>query len=157
LLVMVVLAPIAGRMVDRRGDRGLLISGGTMGTLVTAWMAWRLRPGGQYVTAFLPGTFSIGVGMAFMLGPANAAALRDIPASQLGAANAAFNTVRSATSAFGVALMTAIIGDAVVGERIEEFRLGWWTMVAVMAFSPVLLWRSYRPHQHSQTPSLSST
>ena len=156
-LVMVVLAPIAGRMVDRRGYRGLLIFGGTMATLGTAWMAWRLRPGGQYVTAFLPGTFSIGVGMAFMLGPANAAALRDIPASQLGAANAAFNTVRSATSAFGVALMTAIIGDAVVGERIEEFRLGWWTMVAVMAFSPVLLWRSYRPHQHSQTPSLSST
>ena len=81
--------------------------------------------------------------MAFMLGPANAAALRDVPSRQLGAANAAFNTARAASAAFGVAITTAIIGNEMVGERIEEFRLGWWSMVAVMSFSPVLLWLRY--------------
>lgn len=144
-LTLVLCAPLAGRMVDRHGYRELLIFGGTLATIGTAWMAWRLRADETYVRAFLPGTISIGLGMAFMLGPANAAALRDVPLSQLGAANAAFNTARSAFSAFGIAITTAIIGKAVVGERIEEFRLGWWSMVAVMSLSPVLLWFFYPP------------
>lgn len=142
-LALVICAPFAGVLVDRHGYRELLIFGGTLATLGTAWMAWRLRPEEIYVRAFLPGTLSIGVGMAFMLGPANAAALRDVSEEQLGAANAAFNTARTSFSAFGVAVTTAMIGKAVVGERIEEFRLGWWTMVAVMSLSPLLLWRFY--------------
>ena len=144
---LVLCAPIAGKLVDRFGYRELLIAGGTLATVGTAWMAWRLRADGIYVTAFLPGTLSIGLGMAFMLGPANAAALRDITSDQLGAANAAFNTARSAFSAFGVAITTAMIGNAVVGDRIDEFRLGWWSMVGVMSLSPVLLFFAYEPHR----------
>jgi EmrB/QacA subfamily drug resistance transporter len=144
-LALVICAPVAGILVDRYGYRELLIFGGTMATLGTAWMAWRLRPDEIYVRAFLPGTLSIGVGMAFMLGPANAAALRDVPSEQLGAANAAFNTARSAFSAFGIAITTAMIGNAVIGERIEEFRLGWGSMAAVMSLSPLILLRYYKP------------
>lgn len=144
-MALVVFAPIAGRLVDRHGYRELLVLGGALATLGTAWMAWRLRADEIYVRAFLPGTISIGIGMAFVLGPANAAALREVPEHQLGAANAAYNTARIACSAFGVAITTALIGDAVVGERIDEFRLGWWSMAAVMSLSPVLLWLFYRP------------
>ena len=144
-VTLVLCAPIAGKLVDRYGYRELLILGGTLATLGTAWMAWRLRADETYVRAFLPGTLSIGFGMAFMLGPANAAALRDVPPEQLGAANAAFNTARSAFSAFGVAITTAMIGNAVIGQRIEEFRLGWWSMAGVMSISPVLLFFAYRP------------
>ena len=144
-IAVVIMAPVAGRLVDRHGYRELLIFGGTLATFGTAWMAWRLQPDEIYVRAFLPGTLSIGVGMAFVLGPANAAALRDVQAHQLGAANAAYNTARSACSAFGVAITTAIIGDAAVGQRLDEFRLGWWSMVAVMSLSPIVLWWSYKP------------
>jgi len=146
-LTLVICAPVAGFLVDRYGYRELLIFGGTMATLGTAWMAWRLRPDEIYIRAFLPGTMSIGIGMAFMLGPANAAALRDVPSEQLGAANAAFNTARSAFSAFGfgIAITTAVIGNAVIGERIEEFRLGWWSMAGVMSLSPLILLRYYKP------------
>ncbi|MCP4959806.1 MAG: DHA2 family efflux MFS transporter permease subunit [Actinomycetia bacterium] len=144
-LVLVLLAPMAGRLVDKHGYRELLIFGGALASIGTAWMAWRLRPDEIYIRAFFPGTISIGVGMAFMLGPANAAALHDVPEEQLGAANAAFNTARSACSAFGVAITTAIIGNAVVGDRIQQFRIGWWSMAAVMSISPVLLWQFYRP------------
>lgn len=144
-LVLVLMAPVAGYLVDRHGYRELLILGGALATFGTAWMAWFLRPDAVYVKAFLPGTFSIGLGMAFMLGPSNAAALRDVPSDQLGAGNAAFNTARSACSAFGVAITTALIGQAAVGDRIEEFRIGWWSMVAIMSLSPLVLWRFYRP------------
>ena len=138
-LALIVLAPLAGRLADRNGYRGLLILGSTLATLGTAWMAWRLQPGETYVRAFLPGTLSIGGGMAFMLGPANAAALSEVPSNHLASANAAYNMVRMTASALGVALMAAIIGDTPTGERLEAFRLGWWTMVAVMSAGPVLL------------------
>ena len=144
-LALVICAPLAGVLVDRHGYRELLILGAMLATLGTAWMAWRLRPDEIYVRAFLPGTLSIGIGMGFMLGPANAAALRDVPLEQLGAANAAFNTARAAFAAFGVAITTAMIGNAAIGERLEEFRMGWWSMVAVMSISPLILLRYYKP------------
>ncbi len=138
-VVLVVFAPLAGRLADRHGYRNLLLFGATLATLGTAWMAWRLQPGETYVRAFLPGTVGIGFGMAFMLGPANAAALRDVAGHQLGAANATYNMARMTCSALGVAITAAIIGDTEVGQRLDAFRLSWWVMVAVMATAPLLL------------------
>ncbi len=138
-VALVLLAPIAGRVADRFGYRELLIFGATMATLGTAWMAWRLQPDETYVRAFLPGTLGIGIGMAAMLGPANAAALRDVPGHQLGAANAAYNMVRMAGGALGVAITAAIIGDDAAGERLDAFRTGWWVMVVIMGVSPLIL------------------
>ena len=142
-LILVAVMPLAGRLVDRRGFRRPMIFGATLATFGTAWMAWWLGPDGRYVTAFLPGTLSIGLGMAFTLGPANAAALRDVPQTQLGAANAAFNMSRMTGAALGVAVTAAIIGDTAVGQRLHAFRTSWWVFVAVMSLGPVLLWLRY--------------
>lgn len=140
--VLVLLAPIAGNLADRIGFRIPMIIGATMATLGTAWMALFLDPGQTYVVAFLPGTLAIGSGMALMLGPANAAALRDVPPVQLSSANAIYTTARLATGAIGVAVSAAIIGDTAAGDRLTSFRQSWWTMVAVMAIGPLLLlWR----------------
>ncbi|MEL7207213.1 MAG: DHA2 family efflux MFS transporter permease subunit [Actinomycetota bacterium] len=142
-VALILLAPLAGRIADGHGYRRMLIVGATLATLGTAWMAWRLQPDETYVRAFLPGTLAIGGGMAFMLGPANAAALAPVPGEQLASANAAYNTARMAAAALGVALMAAIIGDTPVGDRLPAFRLGWWTMVAIMALGPILLTLRY--------------
>ena len=153
--VLVVLAPFAGSLADRIGYRTPMIIGATLATLGTGWLAWMLEPGGSYVTAFLPGTLSIGSGMALMLGPANAAALSDVPAAQLSSANAAYATARSASAALGVAISAAIIGDTAVGERLGAFRASWWTMVVLMAIGPLLLWWKY-PRTPSDDTALSS-
>lgn len=145
--ILVVMAPIAGRLADQYGFRRLMILGATLATLGTAWMAWRLDPDETYVRAFLPGTLGIGFGMAFMLGPANAAALSNVPSAQLGAANAGYNTARMTTSALGVAITAAIIGDTEVGQRLNSFAISWWVMVAVMATAPLLLLLRYPSDQ----------
>ncbi len=156
--ILVVLAPMAGRLADRYGYKWMMVFGATAATLGTAWMAWRLQPEGSYVTAFLPGTLGIGGGMAFMLGPANAAALQDVPALQLGSANATFNTSRMASTALGVAVTAAIIGDTAVGERLRAFQVSWWTMVAVMSLAPLLLFLRYpRTSAIDLTPSGSTS
>ncbi|MCP3989262.1 MAG: DHA2 family efflux MFS transporter permease subunit [Actinomycetia bacterium] len=153
-VALIVLAPLAGRLADRHGYHELLVFGATMATMGTAWLAWRLQPDATYLRAFLPGTLSIGSGMAFMLGPANAAALRQIPPTQLASANAAYNMVRMTASALGVALMAAIIGDTPAGDRIDAFRAGWWTMVAVMSLGPILLALRYPRPSPEPVPSI---
>ena len=145
--ILVVLAPFAGRLADMYGFRRLMILGSLLATLGTAWMAWRLDPNETYVRAFLPGTLGIGTGMALMLGPANAAALSNVPSAQLGAANAGYNTARMTTSALGVAITAAIIGDTAIGDRLDAFALSWWSMVAVMATAPLLLFFGYPADQ----------
>lgn len=156
-VILIVLAPIAGRLADLYGYRYLLIVGSALATIGTAWMAWRLQPDETYVRAFLPGTLLIGGGMAFMLGPANAAALAQVPSTQLASANAAYNTARMTASALGVALMAAIIGETPVGSRIDAFRAGWWTMVAVMALGPILLALRYPRASASAAPEPNAT
>jgi len=142
-VILVLVAPFAGRLVDSRGYRGLLVLGAAFATAGTAWMSWRLQPGETYLRAFFPGTVAIGLGMAFMLGPANAAALQHVPPAQLGAANAAYNTARMTGGAMGVAITTAIVGNAAVGTRLTSFQESWWTMTAIMAIAPLLLWFRY--------------
>lgn len=153
--ILVLVAPFAGRLADTYGFRPLMLFGATMATLGTAWMAWRLSPDETYVRAFLPGTLSIGLGMGAMLGPANAAALRDVPSAQLGSANATYNMARMAMSTLGIALTAAIIGDTAVGERLDAFKLSWWVMTVTMAISPVLLFAKYRSsHQAEPAPQV---
>lgn len=142
-MVLVALSPFAGSIADRYGYRWPLTIGAALATIGTAWLAWQLAPGARYVTAFLPGTLSIGVGMGLMLGPANAAALRDVPAEQLSSANAAYSTLRAAAGGLGVAICAAIIGDTAADDRLGAYRIGWWAMVAIMALGPLLLWLRY--------------
>lgn len=147
-LVLVFAAVSAGRFADRHGYRRMLVLGASLATFGTAWMASWLAPGTSYWVAFLPGTVSIGLGMALMLGPGNSAALRDVPEAQLGAGNAIYNTARIFGGALGVAVVAAIIGDAIGAGRLDAFRLGWWSMVAAMALAPVVLWFAYPRDNH---------
>jgi NTE family protein len=142
-LALMVLTIFAGRFADRRGYRRMLVLGASLATVGTAWMALWLAPDTTYWFAFLPGTLGIGSGMALMLGPGNSAALRDVPESQLAAANALYNTARLFGGALGVAVVASVIGDAVGIGRLDAFRTGWWAMVAAMALAPVVLWVAY--------------
>ncbi|MGD9749947.1 MAG: MFS transporter [Acidimicrobiia bacterium] len=149
---MIPVTVLAGRLADRSGYRTLLVTGSLIATFGVAWMAWRLHPGASYVVGFLPGTMSIGFGMGLMLGPANSAALRDVAHEKLGAANAAYNTIRYLGSALGVAISAAIIGDTAGQDRIDGIARAWWVSVALMASAPVLLWWRY-PRATTADPS----
>lgn len=137
---MVVASLFAGRLADRRGYKRFLIFGAVCATLGVAWMAVWLDPGQGFVFSFLPGTLAIGFGMAFMMGPGNSAALRDITEHQLGAANALYNTCRLFAGTLGIAGAAAVLGDSRDPVALmSSFRLAWWLLVAIMAVSiPVL-------------------
>ncbi len=149
-LVMVGVTLLAGRMADRHGYRRQLVLGSWLPVAGVAWMAVFLRPDTTYVTGFLPGTVLIGVGMGLVVGPMNSAALSVIPSASLGAANAAFNTLRFFGTALGVAVAAAVLGDTTGTDRTAAFRLALRLLTVVIAGAPLLLALAYprRPHPH---------
>jgi len=142
-IAMIPIALVAGRVADRYGYRQLLLAGSTLATLGVAWLAWQLVPGSIYVVGFLPGTLLIGSGSGLMLGPANSAALRDVAEHKLGAANAAYNTMRFLGMALGVAVAAAVIGDSSGAARVDALHRALWLSVAMMATGPLLIAVAY--------------
>ncbi len=156
-LVMVGVTLLAGRLADRHGYRRQLVLGSWLPVAGVAWMAVFLRPDTTYVTGFLPGTILIGVGMGLVVGPMNSAALSVIPSASLGAANAAFNTLRFFGTALGVALAAAVLGDTTGADRTAAFRLALRLLTVVIAGAPVVLALSYprqpRPNASARVPA----
>ncbi|MEZ5407084.1 MAG: MFS transporter [Acidimicrobiales bacterium] len=152
-LVMVGVTLLAGRMADRYGYRRQLVLGSWLPVAGVAWMAVFLRPDTTYVTGFLPGTLLIGVGMGLVVGPMNSAALSVIPSASLGAANAAFNTLRFFGTALGVALAAAVLGDTAGADRTAAFRLALRLVTVVIAGAPVVLALAYPRRSRPRTPA----
>lgn len=142
-LVMVGVTLLAGRMADRYGYRRQLVLGSWLPVAGVAWMAVFLRPDATYVAGFLPGTILIGVGMGLVVGPMNSAALSVIPSASLGAANAAFNTLRFFGTALGVALAAAVLGDTTGADRTAAFRFALRLLTVVIAGAPLVLALAY--------------
>jgi MFS family permease len=113
LLIMGV-APVAGKLSDRLGSRWLMAAGLTLisvqlfyySTLGQDSSFWNLLPG------FLIG----GLGMATAMTPTAAAVLRAVPTDKSGVGSATLNSMRQVGGALGIALMGAIMGH-VIGER----------------------------------------
>jgi EmrB/QacA subfamily drug resistance transporter len=109
--VILVVAPISGRLSDKFGSRWLM----TIGTLVAAvGMALQLRtqPDSPYLTVILPAFLVLATGMALTMTPMTAAVMASVPARRAGVASAATNTSRELGGVFGIALLGAIVTSA---------------------------------------------
>ena len=140
---LVLLNPFTGRYADRHGYRNLMILGTLLATSGTLYLALMLRPQNSYLIGFLPATLLIGGGMAFVLGPLNSAALREVPQAALGEANAGFNTLRFLGTALGVAMAVAVLGDLDRPDLADSFQRSLFILAATMSVAPILLWLKY--------------
>jgi EmrB/QacA subfamily drug resistance transporter len=147
---LVVLNIFTGRYADRHGYRGLMITGTLLATAGTLYLALMLRPGNGYLEGFLPATMLIGGGMAFVLGPINSAALKEVPETALGQANAGFNTVRFLGTAMGVALAVAVLGSLDRPDLADSFQRSLFILTGLMAIAPALLWVAYPRDGHDR-------
>jgi EmrB/QacA subfamily drug resistance transporter len=117
-LLIMLIAPAAGKLSDRVGSRWLITSGLTLlavqlfyySTLGTSARFWDL----------LPGLLVGGVGMALAMTPTAAAVIRAVPTDKAGVGSATLNTMRQVGGALGIALMGAIMAEVVDGRRTPE-------------------------------------
>jgi EmrB/QacA subfamily drug resistance transporter len=108
-LMVVVCAPIAGKLSDRVGSRWLMAAGMTvvaaccliLSTVGVHSSFWRMLPG------FVLG----GVGMSFVMTPMSAAAMGAAPVDKAGVASGVLNTFRQVGVALGIAVMGAILAN----------------------------------------------
>jgi EmrB/QacA subfamily drug resistance transporter len=106
-ILIILVAPVAGRVSDRVGSRGLITTGML---LVAAQLLYfsRLDADASFWN-LLPGLIFGGVGMALTMTPGAAAATRAIPVDKAGVGSAVLNAARQVGGSIGVALMGAIM------------------------------------------------
>jgi predicted MFS family arabinose efflux permease len=122
-LVVILVAPLAGKLSDRHGSRWLMSGGMVLLGLQLLWFSqlgtdagfWNLLP------AFLVG----GLGMSLTMTPTAAAATRAVPVEKSGVGAAVLNAMRQVGGSLGIALMGAIVAHEAAGRRsLDAFMAG---------------------------------
>ena len=106
-LMIVVVAPLAGRLADRVGSRPLM----TIGLVIVAismFIESRLTVHSGY-GLLLPGFVLMGLGMALVMSPMSTAAMNAVDRTKAGAASGVLAMSRMVGSTFGVAVMGALV------------------------------------------------
>jgi EmrB/QacA subfamily drug resistance transporter len=120
-ILIVLVAPIAGRSSDRFGSRWLMTSGMI---LIAVQLLYFSRLGVEETYwNLLPAMILGGFGMSLVMTPSAAAAVRALPVDKSGVGSAVLNAFRQVGGSMGVALMGAIMAHRVGGvEGPELFR-----------------------------------
>jgi EmrB/QacA subfamily drug resistance transporter len=151
-VLIILVAPIAGRTSDRFGSRWLMTAGMSLLALQLVLLSqlgidasfWNLLP------ALLIG----GVGMSLTMTPSAAAATRGVPVDKAGIGSAVLNSARQVGGTMGVALMGAIIAAEAGGERTPEafmrgFERALLVAAAIAALGAVVAYVLVRPHEEA--------
>src|SRR5712691_8328455 len=110
-VLIILVAPVAGRFSDRIGPRWLMGTGMTLltaslllfGTLDASSSFWNILP------ALLVG----GVGMATVMAPTTAAAMASVPVDKAGVGSAVINSMRQVGGSLGIAIMGTLVATRV--------------------------------------------
>jgi EmrB/QacA subfamily drug resistance transporter len=110
-ILIILVAPIAGKWSDRVGSRWLM--GGGM-TLVSISLLLYQRVGlHSTFWTLLPAMLLGGVGMALTMSPMTAAAMSSVPVDKAGVGSGVLNSFRQLGGSLGIALMGAILASYV--------------------------------------------
>ncbi|MFF7942671.1 MFS transporter [Nocardia gamkensis] len=109
-ITLFLVAPVAGRQVNRFGERPLVVAGLLMQAAGYGCLALMAGPQLSYPAMIAPFVLS-GVGVSMAIPAAQSAVLRSVPLSAVGAASGTFNTLRQLGGAFGIALPAAVFAS----------------------------------------------
>ena len=131
-ILIILVAPIAGKASDKYGSRWLMSGGMVLLAVQLLYLSqlgtdagfWNLLPG------FLVG----GLGMSLTMTPTAAAATRAVPVHKSGVGSAVLNAMRQVGGSVGIALMGAIVAAEASGKSpVEGFMAGYERALLVAA------------------------
>ena len=153
-ILVILIAPVAGRASDRIGSRWLMTAGMTLlgiqllyfSQLSAASTFWNL----------LPGMLVGGLGMALTMTPSAAAAMRALPVDKSGVGSAVLNAFRQVGGSIGIALMGAIMAHEIAGRRTPEafmdgFSLSLMFAAGIAFAGAVVAAALVRPHEMTES------
>jgi len=134
---VIVLAPIAGRLADRIGERPFVVVGLLLNAVGFLMIALRVTEGSGYGALF-PALLIPGCGVAIAIPTVSSAVLRSVAREQAGIASGTFITLRQIGGVFGVAVVAWLFTSKGGYDTPAHFVAGLRTaMVAVAALSLV--------------------
>lgn len=105
-LLIIITAPISGRLSDRHGSRWLLAGGMTL-VAISLGLESRITDHSGYLT-LLPAFLVGGVGMGMTMSPMTALVMGSVDRTKAGAASGVLSMTRMIGGVFGVAALTAV-------------------------------------------------
>jgi EmrB/QacA subfamily drug resistance transporter len=111
VLLIILIAPIAGRLSDRIGSRWLIAGGMTL-VGISLLLYERVGVHSDFWT-LLPSLLVGGVGMALTMSPMTAAAMGAVPVDKAGVGSGVLNSFRQVGGSLGIAIMGAIVAASI--------------------------------------------
>ncbi len=107
-LVLMIAAPLAGRLTDRLGAKWILVSGLSLMALGILLLILQISPTTTQWSLVLP-LMVTGLGMGMTFAPMTAAAMQKVPPHIAGSASGILNTTRNLGQVLGIALLGSIL------------------------------------------------
>jgi MFS family permease len=121
---------LAGRVIDRFGQRVSAVPGGLAFALGCVIFATSLGTHPAYLTAYLPGTLLTGTGVGLSFAGFSSAAVMRLPAARLATGSGISACFRQIGAVLGIAILIALLGAA---PGLPDFQAAWTLMAATGA------------------------
>jgi EmrB/QacA subfamily drug resistance transporter len=118
-VLIILVAPAAGKLSDRIGPRWLMTAGMLLLTASLLFFS-RLDVGSSWWAIF-PGLILGGLGMSLAMTPTTTAAMHAVPVDKAGVGSAVINSMRQVGGSLGIAVLGAVVATQV---RVESFGPG---------------------------------
>jgi MFS family permease len=160
-IVIMLFAPIAGKTSDRFGSRWLMTIGMVLIAIQLLYFS-RLGVEESY-WRILPAMFLGGFGMAMVMTPSAAAAVRALPVDKSGVGSAVLNAFRQVGGSMGIAVIGAIMAGELGDLRgpgifrqpelfVDAFSTSLTVAALIAVLGAVVSFVLVRPHDRSPAP-----
>jgi MFS family permease len=127
-----VFAPLGGRLVNRLGERTLVVGGLLLQAMGMGWIALVATPDAAYASLVAP-MIVAGAGVSLAMPAAQNAVINAVAVSEIGKASGAFNMFRFLGGAFGIAALVAVFDRAGNLDTPQAFSSGFGAAVGIAA------------------------
>jgi EmrB/QacA subfamily drug resistance transporter len=141
-VLIILVAPWAGRLADKLGPRSMMVPG--LALLTVSLALFSLQDESSTFWTLLPALVLGGLGMALAMAPTTSAAMHAVPVDKAGVGAAVINSMRQVGGSIGIAVLGAIMATQYDPKRpnphdfVNGFQLGV-RVAAVIAFAGVLV------------------
>jgi EmrB/QacA subfamily drug resistance transporter len=125
-------APVAGALVNRFGERSLVVAGLLMQAIGLGWIAAVAAPGMGYLALVTPLVLA-GTGVSMAMPAAQNAILSSVAVTEMGKASGIFNMARFLGGMFGIAAMVAVFSASGAVHSVAGFSSGFASAIMVAA------------------------